>query len=140
MLKVLLPAATALLLGGSSLFAGGPVAYVREVKPVLAARCYACHGALQQKGDLRLDTAKLVREGGKSGPAVLPGRGDDSLLLAHVTSSRGKRRMPPPSEGEGLSPGEVALLRSWIDQGANGPADERPEADPKDHWTFRPPG
>src|SRR5439155_15008204 len=57
MRKVHLPTATALglLLGGMPLFAAAPVDYVREVKPLLTARCYACHGGLQQKGDLRLD-------------------------------------------------------------------------------------
>ncbi len=47
--------------------------------------------------------------------------------------------MPPASEGEGLSGKEIALLRDWIDQGAAGPADEKPEPDPKDHWAFRAP-
>jgi hypothetical protein len=47
--------------------------------------------------------------------------------------------MPPVGLGEELKQGEVALLRAWIDQGATGPADEKPEADPKEHWAFRPP-
>ena len=128
----------ALLLGGLPLSAA-PVDYVREIKPLLTHRCYACHGALQQKGELRLDTAKLLREGGNSGPAVIPGQGSESLLLAHVTASQGKRRMPPASEGEGLSTKEITLLRTWIDQGASGPTDEKPETDPKDHWAFRAP-
>ncbi len=88
---------------------------------------------------MRLDTVKFLREGGNSGPAVVPGQGSESLLFAHVTASQGKRRMPPASEGEGLSVQQIALLRTWIDQGANGPADEKPEADPKDHWAFRAP-
>lgn len=130
--------ALTLLLGGLPLCAA-PVDYLREVKPLLTHRCYACHGALQQKGDLRLDTVKLLREGGSSGPAIVVGRGKDSLLLAHVTASQGKRRMPPASEGEGLSEQQIALLRTWIDEGASGPGDEKPETDPKDHWGFRAP-
>jgi len=135
----LIATALALSLGQSSLRASESVDYLKEVKPLLAARCYACHGGLQQKGDLRVDTAHSLRDGGKSGPAVVPGRAAESLLLAHVTASAGKRRMPPTSEGEGLSPKEIALLRAWIDQGANGPADEKPEADPRAHWAFRSP-
>jgi hypothetical protein len=47
--------------------------------------------------------------------------------------------MPPPSEGEGLQPAQVATIRAWIGQGAEAPAGEKPEADPKDHWAFRRP-
>jgi hypothetical protein len=118
--------------------AAGAVDYVREIKPVLAARCYACHGALQQKGGLRVDTAQLLRDGGNSGPALLPGRPQESLVLARVSAHK-KGRMPPASEGEGLAPAQVALLRAWISAGAHAPADEKPEPDPRDHWAFRAP-
>jgi hypothetical protein len=139
MRAIFLAATGFILLCGGSLPAAEPVDYLRDVKPVLTARCYACHGGLQQKSELRLDTAKLIREGGSSGAALVPGKSGESLLIARVTAAGGKRRMPPGSEGEGLSEKQVALLRAWIDQGANGPADEKPEADPKDHWAFRPP-
>ncbi len=46
-----------------------PFDYVRDVKPLLAKHCYACHGALKQKSGLRLDTVALMRKGGDSGPA-----------------------------------------------------------------------
>ena len=139
--RLLLPTAVLLGLsfGNTRLSAADPIDYTREIKPILTARCFACHGALQQKADLRLDTVKLIRQGGESGPALIPGHGKDSLLFARVTGSGGKRRMPPASEGEGLSAKQLALLRTWIDQGANGPADEKPEGDPKDHWAFRAP-
>ena len=116
-----------------------PVNYLRDVKPLLAGHCYACHGALQQKGGLRLDTAKLVRNGGESGPVVIPGKGGESLLISRVSSRNDKRRMPPLNLGEALSDKEITLLRTWIDQGATGPADEKLEVDPKEHWAFRPP-
>jgi hypothetical protein len=138
-MRAIVAATTVLILLVPSLRAAEPVDYLRDVKPLLTGRCYACHGALQQKGALRLDTAKFVREGGNSGPVVVPGKSADSLLVAHVTASGGKRRMPPADLGEALSEKQVALLRSWIDQGANGPVDEKPEADPKDHWSFRAP-
>jgi hypothetical protein len=114
------------------------VAYVRAVKPILTARCYACHGALQQKNDLRVDTVALMKKGGENGPVIVPGNSAESLLLTHVTGANGKR-MPPASEGEGLKKDEIALIRAWIEEGATGPADEKPEADPKEHWAFRPP-
>jgi hypothetical protein len=131
--------ATLLALLAGPLRAAGPVDYLRDVKPLLTARCYACHGALQQKAGLRLDTTRFIREGGNSGPAVVPGKAGDSLLIAHITASGGKRRMPPPDQGETITEKQVVLLRTWIDQGAAGPADEKPEADPKEHWAFRPP-
>jgi len=55
--------------------------YLRDVKPVLARRCYACHGALKKKAGLRLDTGAGIREGGDGGPAVEPGHADESLLI-----------------------------------------------------------
>src|SRR5262249_35974204 len=94
---------------------------------------------LQQKSGLRTDTAKLLRQGGNSGPAVLPGRGADSPLIAHVTGTGGARFMPPRGVGEALDSRQIELLRAWIDQGATGPPDEKPEPDPREHWAFRRP-
>src|SRR5207244_1333921 len=87
MTRALVPAATALalLLTSRPLPAADAVDYARQVKPLLAGRCYACHGGLQQKGGLRLDTAQLAREGGTSGPAVVPGKSGESRLIARVT-------------------------------------------------------
>ncbi len=112
--------------------------YLREVKPLLTARCYACHGGLKQRGELRLDTAVSIRRGGRDGPAIVPGKSGESLLLERVQRT-GKGRMPPESEGEALTEKEITLLRRWIDQGAPAPADEKQEADPREHWAFRAP-
>src|SRR5205823_9815868 len=71
-----------------------PVDYLRDVKPLLKAKCYACHGGLQQKARLRLDTAESIRKGGRSGPAVIPGKSSESVLIEAVTGS-GRKRMPP---------------------------------------------
>ena len=79
--------------------AAPPVDYVREVKPILTARCTSCHGAIRQKAGLRLDTAEFVRRGGDSGPAVEPGKSGESLLIDRVTGADGSDRMPPESEG-----------------------------------------
>jgi Protein of unknown function (DUF1549)/Protein of unknown function (DUF1553)/Planctomycete cytochrome C len=119
--------------------AAEPVDYLRQIKPLLAARCYACHASLQQKGDFRVDTVKLLREGGGKGPAMVPGASGESLLIVRVQGTRAGPRMPPTSEGEGLSEKDIALLKLWIDQGANGPADEKPEPDPREHWAFHTP-
>ena len=114
-----------------------PVDYGQQIKPVLRERCYACHGALKQQAKLRLDTAALAIKGGESGTAVDVANAAGSLLLTRVTSHDEAERMPP--EGEPLSPSQIALLKTWIAQGAKGPADEQPERDPRDHWAFQTP-
>lgn len=113
--------------------------YRREVKPLLAARCYACHGALQQKAKLRLDTVDAIRRGGVSGPAIIPGEASRSLLFARVSATDLAERMPPEHEGEPLSATQREVLRAWIEGGAPGVPNEVPEADPRSHWAFRPP-
>ncbi len=129
----------ALVLGlAQNATAAPPVDYAREVKPILAARCTSCHGALHQKGRLRLDTAAFVRRGGKRGPAVEPGKSNASLLIDRVTGADGSDRMPPESEGASLSDGDVAVLRAWIDQGAKAPPEPTPK-DPRKHWAYQPP-
>ncbi len=115
-----------------------PVDYGRDVKPILIARCTSCHGAIRQKAGLRLDTAEFVHRGGEGGPAVEPGKTGESLLIDRVTAADGPDRMPPGSEGARLSDGEIAVLRAWIDQGANAPPEPTPR-DPRTHWAYQPP-
>src|SRR5262245_14946761 len=67
----------------------------RDVKPVLAQHCVGCHGPEKQRASLRLDTAAALLEGGNSGPAVVPGKSADSLLLKAVTAAEGVKAMPP---------------------------------------------
>src|SRR5947209_8537284 len=57
--------------------------YLKQVKPLLAARCASCHGALAQKAKLRLDTAALIKKGGRNGPAI-SGKSGESLLIRAV--------------------------------------------------------
>jgi hypothetical protein len=113
------------------------VDYLRDVKPLLTRRCVACHGALRQKSGLRLDTAARALRGGETGPAVVPGKGDESLLIEAVTGTEGWR-MPPEGEGDPLTAEEVRVLKAWVDAGAAAPAEADPP-DPRAHWAFRPP-
>jgi hypothetical protein len=131
----LLPLIAGLLAAGPA--AAGPVDYLRDVKPILKERCYACHGPLRQKSGLRLDTAALIRKGGKGGPVVVTGKADESPLIDAVLG-RGRPRMPPEKEGPPLTERQVATLRAWIDAGARAP-DEAPPEDPRKHWAFRVP-
>ncbi|TVQ00183.1 MAG: DUF1553 domain-containing protein [Planctomycetaceae bacterium] len=113
-----------------------PVDYEREIKPVLQARCFACHGVLQQQGELRVDTARAMLAGGDSGSAIVPGEHEQSLLIERVADPDPGSRMPP--EGEPLTAEQIERLRLWIDEGAVAPPDEAPEPDPREHWAFRP--
>ncbi|MEY4200075.1 MAG: hypothetical protein RLZZ265_1815, partial [Verrucomicrobiota bacterium] len=122
---------------GFSAEAAAPVDYLKEVKPVLVARCYSCHGALKQEAKLRLDTAEFIRQGGKHGPAIVPGKPAESLLLKKVSAPSLDERMPP--EGEALHEPQIAALRDWIAAGAIAPKDEQPESDPREHWAFKAP-
>lgn len=114
-----------------------PVDYEREIKPILARHCWACHGATRQRSALRLDAASLIRQGGESGPAIVPGDSVASLLV-HKVRAANEERMPPAGEGERLAAEEVDLLKAWIDQGANSPADEPIPKDPREHWSLLP--
>ena len=115
--------------------------YLEKIKPLLQARCYACHGALKQEAGLRLDTrASMVAldgtEHGESNGVVIPSKPAESVLLARI-SAEGAERMPPEFEGEALTEGQIAVISQWISDGAVGPADETPEPDPRNHWSFQ---
>ncbi len=133
----LLPLVCTLVLCVNTHCWSAPVQYETQIKPILKARCYACHGALKQEGGLRLDTARSIAQGGDSGPAIQPSAAAESLLLARVSADDEAERMPP--EGEPLTPEQLAMLRAWIAAGGEGPADERPEPDPREHWSFQNP-
>src|SRR6266702_1090700 len=111
-----LPASLLLLaglgLGGNP--PSGDVDYLRDVKPILAGRCFACHAAIKQKGSLRLDTASLIREGGENGPALISGKAAESLLVKRILGEGKLARMPPEEAGEALKPAQVAVIRRWI--------------------------
>ena len=111
--------------------------YLRDIKPVLKARCYACHGALKQKVGLRVDTAANIRKGAKGGAIVAPGNPTDSELLYRLTTKDLADRMPP--EGAALKVDEIAAIKEWIAAGAPVPKGETAEAAPREHWAFQVP-
>src|ERR1700687_5987378 len=117
-----------------------PVDYLRDLKPILSQHCYSCHGAQKQKSGLRLDTVATARKGGNLGPAIVPGKSEESLLVQAVTGAdENLPRIPfhkPP-----LKSSESALLKTWIDQGAKAPDNERLESvatGKTKHWAFQP--
>jgi Protein of unknown function (DUF1549)/Protein of unknown function (DUF1553)/Planctomycete cytochrome C len=96
-----------------------PVDFDSQIKPILQARCLNCHAKGKYKGGLSLETRESTLKGGESGPAVVPGKSGESLLVELVAGLDPDRRMP--EKGDPLSKGEVALIRAWIDQGATWP-------------------
>ena len=135
----------ALLLGqlGQSQDAGDPVQfYQQRIQPLFAAKCYACH-TKSALGGLRLDSREAVAKGGNSGPALVPGRPADSLLVQVVTHKHDKIKMPPNGR---LSDSEIADIERWVETGAHFPAGgsspSSPEADlaaRRNFWSFLPP-
>ena len=111
-----------------------------QIRPLLQKRCVECHGAKKQKGELRLDAKLFAFKGGHDGPAILPGKAADSLLLKRITSRDEDTRMPP--EGEPLSETEVAALKAWIEAGALWPENDADRAASSDtrgqHWSVQP--
>src|SRR3954468_10020854 len=101
-----------LICSTASLAMAEPIDYDKQIKPIFAARCKACHGVLKQEGGLRLDTGAFVRKGGDSGKVILPGKAGSSDLVARITSTDPSDRMP--QEGEPLTAGQVAAIREWI--------------------------
>ena len=113
--------------------------YVKDVRPILETRCYACHGPKKQKADLRLDEkAAAFRDSSDGLKAIRPGHGAESELIRRVSSHDPEERMPP--EGEPLTPDQVGTLRTWIDRGAEWPDDPSGmRGNARGHWAFRPP-
>lgn len=107
------------------------VDYLTEIKPILAEKCYSCHGRIKQESGLRLETRLLMIDG----DVIQPGNPDSSLLLDRILATDDSR-MPPPEDGSALKVAEVELIRNWIRDGAAAPDEEVPSG-PTEHWAFQ---
>ncbi|HEV8066464.1 MAG TPA: PSD1 and planctomycete cytochrome C domain-containing protein [Planctomycetaceae bacterium] len=104
------------------------VEFNTDIRPLLAAKCFACHGpgVSQRKSELRLDTKEgLLGGAGKAG-AVIPGKPDESELFRRISADSAGERMPPTGAGTQLSKSQRILVRRWIEQGAKW----------REHWAF----
>lgn len=107
------------------------IVFSRDILPILSDNCFHCHGPDPKegrKGDLRLDVeteAKKVRDGHA---AIAAGKAEESEVILRLLSSDRDEKMPPPKTGRALKEEQVALLKRWIDEGAQWGK----------HWSFEP--
>ncbi|MFM1770304.1 MAG: hypothetical protein RJA22_2833 [Verrucomicrobiota bacterium] len=117
--------------------------FEKHIRPVLAGHCYDCHsaGARKVQGGLLLDTREGLLQGGNSGPALVPGQPDQSLLIRAVRRTDATLQMPPAKAGGPLPAEAVAHLEAWVKMGApdprTGQAAPRPNPAAR-HWAFQP--
>jgi hypothetical protein len=120
--------------------------FEKKVRPVLVNNCYNCHSAnTNAKGGLRVDDRNGLMQGGAKGPAVVPGQPEKSLLIRAVEHANDKLKMPPMKH---LAEEDIAVLKTWIKDGAAWPKVEVPAslgkstADyqklRKEHWAWQP--
>ena len=105
-----------------------PISFNREILPILANNCFACHGPDEKKRETKFhfDTqdGMFLKRG-----VIEPGHSSDSLLVEKITEPNPKDRMPPPDSGHSLTEKQIDLLRRWIDEGAKWDT----------HWAYVPP-
>jgi cytochrome c553 len=112
-----------------------------RIRPILVEKCVSCHGPKKQSSGLRLDSREGVLKGGDSGPAALPSRPEESLIIQAVAHRHEELKMPPKGK---LPDAEVAMLSQWVAMGVPWPAGPGKTmaaagADPAaEHWAFRP--
>ncbi|MEZ6060601.1 MAG: DUF1553 domain-containing protein [Planctomycetaceae bacterium] len=119
------------LLSLSGTFADEPagrVDFSRDVQPILADKCFKCHGpdASQRVSELRLDTKAGAFAEHDGRRAIVPGSPQESELHRRITSDDPEQQMPPPDSGLTLDDAQIEMLTSWISQGASW----------QDHWAF----
>jgi mono/diheme cytochrome c family protein len=124
---------SAILFGAFPGFAEGPatVEFNRDIRPILADNCYACHGPdkNQRKAGLRLDTEEGAFADRDGSRAIVPGKPQESELWRRISAADEKQRMPPAKFGKKLSQRQIDLVRQWIEQGAKW----------QKHWSLLPP-
>jgi len=125
----------------------GTAFFESRIRPVLVEHCYKCHSGRTKspKGGLRLDSREAVLRGGANGPAVVPGKADDSLIIKALCYEGDVAEMPPD---EKLPDRVIADFRQWIAAGAHDPRTESSAAaqpvggnvaSASDFWAYRPP-
>ncbi|MGH6740351.1 MAG: DUF1549 domain-containing protein, partial [Bradyrhizobium sp.] len=99
--------------------AAAPISFNRDIRPILADKCYACHGPdkNKRKANLHFDTEEAARADLGGRRAIVPGKVEESELIRHITATD-STRMPPEKFGKKLTKEQIDLLTRWIAQGA----------------------
>jgi len=132
--------------GCTSAFAAddGASFFESKIRPLLIQRCFECHSAAKTSGGLALDTRAGWERGGDSGPAIVPGKPEESLLIKAVSYTDLALAMPPEKAGGKLSVAEIAALGEWVRRGAPDPRvfaaqiGGMTEVEAKSWWAFQP--
>ena len=94
-----------------------PLTFEKHIRPIFKVHCVHCHGeASEHEGGLDLRLRRLMVEGGDSGPAIVPGKVAESLLVERIVAGE-----MPPKDKKKLSSAEIATIRRWVDEGAKRP-------------------
>jgi hypothetical protein len=121
--------------------------FEKKVRPLLAERCYKCHGPSEQEGNLRLDSRDAILRGGDTGPAIDPGKPEESELILAVSYDPAGYQMPPDGK---LPDADIQTLTEWVRLGAPWPVSgagpamdadaswEEEFARRSEHWSFQP--
>jgi cytochrome c553 len=118
--------------------------FEKKIRPVLAETCFSCHGPEKARGGLRLDSRAALLSGGDNGPAIVPGKPEESRLIRAVKHEADVRRMPPKQD---LNGEQVAALSAWIKMGAPWPGGGEVRTESKgykvtdkdrQYWAFQP--
>lgn len=116
----------------------GEIDFAAEIYPIFEQRCQACHGEAQQLGEFRLDSRAVALRGGVSGPNIVPGEASESTLFQRISGIGNLNAMP--MTGEKLSPDDISLIESWINQGAPWPEGVGAASEQvAQHWAYQPP-
>ena len=118
-----------------------------DIRPILAERCYECHGPEKQESGMRLDHISTVLKGGEYGPALVPGKPADSNMVEAINWEDPDFQMPPKKK---LSDAEIESLTKWVAMGAPWPEEPLPAAQTaptssfdlmkrkSEHWAWQP--
>ncbi len=111
-------------------------AFENDIRPVLVQSCFRCHGDIKVAGELRVDSREALLSGGDSGPAIVPGSPESSLLIKAIRRHPDVSAMPPDKD-KTLRPEQVAAFEHWIRAGAHWPTTFRKFESVK-HWALEP--
>ncbi len=119
--------------------AADAVDYTKDVKPILETHCVMCHGADEAESGLRVDAGQLMLDGGDRGPAIVPGKSKESLLYQVLVGEGEEDVTAMPLDADPLSDKEIAIIKKWIDSGADFPEDEKVAQNEHavSHWAFQ---